>query len=383
MRRRDTGRREDGRMRDPTAAAMSTATAPPIDRLPVIARARRALLLEGRGDDAAIEPWIAASWRRCIGRGQRPGDGIGFDLVTQASLRRRTEASRALLAAARPVLADLDRAIAPTRYFSLLTDAQGVVVAVGATADASVPAVHAIARPGVDLSERSVGTTAIGAALGERHPVWLHRGEHFFDATAVYSCAGAPIVAPDGRLAGMLDLTGVMADERPELRHLAAQMALRIEAGMLHALPRRRLLRVQWPGAVAAESAGLIAVDDDTLIIGADRIARQMLGLQWRTAAVRFGPLDACFATSAGRLLDLRSDAAAETLPLWSGLVVMVSAADRGGAAVAPGRWHDAEARLIREALDAARGNVARAAQQLGISRATVYRRLAALRRRG
>jgi|APDOM4702015191_1054821.scaffolds.fasta_scaffold46393_2 transcriptional regulator of acetoin/glycerol metabolism len=361
---------------------MTPASNAQADRLRVIARARRALMHEGRGDAGGIEPWIAASWQRCIGRGQRPHDPVRFDVVTRAAQRRSAEANRALQHAARPVLADLDHAIGPTRYFSLLTDAQGTVLAVGATADLSIPAVHAIARLGVDLSEHSVGTTAISAALGEQHPVWLHRGEHFFEATALYSCAGAPIVGPDGQLCGMLDLTGVMADERPELRHLATQMALRIEAGLLLALPRQRLLRVQWPGSTATNGAGLIAVDDDGLIVGADRAARQMLALQWGGPAPRYGPLDACFATKASLLLSLRGDAPAAAVPLWSGLHALVAAVDTPTGSAPLARWRDAETRLIREAIDAAHGNVARAAQQLGISRATMYRRLAALRRR-
>ena len=188
------------------------------------------------------------------------------------------------------------------------------MVAVGATADASLPAVHAIARTGVDLSERSVGTTAIGAALGEQHSVWLHRGEHFFDSTSVYSCAGAPIVGPQGQLAGMLDLTGVMTDERPELRHLAAQMALRIEAGLLQAVPREHLLRVQWPGSATVEGAGLLAVNANGVMVGADRVARQMLALRWRGATDGYGPIDTCFATNPARLLGLRAGAAAETV---------------------------------------------------------------------
>jgi transcriptional regulator of acetoin/glycerol metabolism len=354
-----------------------------VERLQAIGQARRALLHEGSAErPGALEPWITASWRRCLGRGQRPGDGVGFEVVSRAALRRGSEANRVLLDAARKVLPDLDRAIAPTRYFSLLTDAQGVVVAVGATADASVPAVHAIARLGVDLAEHSVGTTAIGSALGELHPVWLHRGEHFFDSTAVYSCAGAPIVGPDAQLAGMLDLTGVLADERPELRHLAAQMAQRIEAAMLRALPRERLLRVLGPGAGGADGAGMVAVDRDGLIVGADRAARQMLALQWQVQARHFGALDACFATPPGRLLGLRTDAPAEAVPLWSGLKAWVAAVDDTQGNATTARWRHTETQLIREAIDAAQGNVGRAAQQLGVSRATMYRRLARLRRR-
>ncbi|HVK32443.1 MAG TPA: helix-turn-helix domain-containing protein [Burkholderiaceae bacterium] len=363
---------------------MTPAPCQPPDRLPVIAQARRALLDEARaaGTEDAIETWIASSWQRCLARGQRPHDAVGFDLVSRSALRSSADTNRALGQAARPVLADLDRAIAPTRYFSLLTDARGIVVSVGATADAAVPAVHAIARPGVDLSEHSVGTTAISAALGERHPVWLHRGEHFFEATSVYSCAGAPIFGPDGQLAGMLDVTGVLADERPALRHLTAQMAQRIEAGLLLALPRRHLLRVQWPGADTPAGAGLLAVDAEGQIVGADRAARAMLSLRWAGPGQRFGPLDACFATPVGRLLGLRGDGPALAVPLWSGLHALVASVDAPAGPGQPARWREAETRLIRDAIDAAHGNVARAAQQLGISRATMYRRLAALRRR-
>jgi transcriptional regulator of acetoin/glycerol metabolism len=363
---------------------MNLAARQPPDRLPVIAHARRALLHEARdgGPGGAIEAWIASSWQRCLARGQRPQDSIGFDLVGRSVLRSSSEANRALCQAARPVLADLDRAIAPTRYFCLLTDAQGIVVAVGATADASVPAVHAIARPGVDLSERSVGTTAISAALGECHPVWLHRGEHFFEATSVYSCAGAPVVGPDGQLAGMLDITGVLAEERPALRHLAAQMAQRIEGALLLALPHRQLLRVQWPGADTPAGAGLLAVDAEGGIVGADRTARAMLALRWGGRTEGFGPLDACFATPTGRLLGLRGDTPALAVPLWSGLQALVAAVDAKPGTPSPARWREAEARLIRDAIAAAQGNVARAAEQLGISRATLYRRLGSLRRR-
>ncbi|MEZ5705536.1 MAG: GAF domain-containing protein [Burkholderiaceae bacterium] len=69
-------------------------------------------------------------------------------------------------------------------------------------------------------SEAAVGTTAIGTTLAEQQPVWLHRGEHFFRDTAIFSCAGAPIFGPDGRCVGMLDLTGVNVVEQPALKHL-------------------------------------------------------------------------------------------------------------------------------------------------------------------
>src|SRR5690606_4398339 len=122
--------------------------------------------------------------------------------------------------AATPVIRSMARAMLHTRYFAILTDAQGIVIDVQGPLDRHDPHVAAIARIGANLSEAAVGTTAIGTTLADLQPVWLHRGEHFFHDTSVFSCAGAPIWGPDGACIGMLDLTGVNVQEQPALKHL-------------------------------------------------------------------------------------------------------------------------------------------------------------------
>ncbi|HEY1230794.1 MAG TPA: GAF domain-containing protein, partial [Ramlibacter sp.] len=222
-------------------------------RLQQIAHARRAVMDEGRcATDVLVDrwferSWIERSWRRCLAQGLRPGQHVGFEQLPAQAVRRAEEASRELLQAARPIMSRLARAIAGSRYFAVLTDAQGTVVGVDGAIDRSDRRADLITRVGVDLSERAVGTTAIGTALAERQSVWLHRGEHFFDDTSCYSCAGAPLVGPDGRTAGMLDLTGIDAAERPELKHLVAQSARSIENALTLARPHALLLRVNWP----------------------------------------------------------------------------------------------------------------------------------------
>jgi transcriptional regulator of acetoin/glycerol metabolism len=137
----------------------------------------------------------------------RPEQHVSFEADSAQLMRQAAEANRALIQAARPILSQLGRAIADTRYFAILTNHEGVVVDVDGPIDRSDRRAAVITRIGVDLSEKSVGTTAIGAALRELQPVWLHRGEHFFNDTSIYSCAGAPLFGPDGHCVGMLDLT--------------------------------------------------------------------------------------------------------------------------------------------------------------------------------
>jgi transcriptional regulator of acetoin/glycerol metabolism len=176
----------------------------------------------------------------------------------------------------------------------------------------------------------------------------------------------------------MLDLTGVEVPERPALKHLVAQSARRIENALALAQTHALLLRLQWPGHwMGEESTGLLCLDAHGQVVAANRVASAMLDLpanQPRPHA------EALFAVPLGALWDAaRGQRPPSELPLWSGLRLQVQAqlshaAREGSANRLPLR--DMESALIRKAVDDAQGNVVAAARALGISRATVYRKL-------
>jgi transcriptional regulator of acetoin/glycerol metabolism len=361
------------------------------DRLQRIEQARD-LVFQGRSEaqGSGVPPWIAQSWQRCLSMGLQPGQAVGFDAISAHHMRRVQEASRPLVQAAQPVLAELARAIADIRYFAILTNAQGIVVDVHGLVDRQDRRAEVIARVGVDLSEKAVGTTAISAALTELQPVWLHRGEHFFQDTGVYSCAGAPVFGPDGLCAGMLDLTGIETTERPALKHLVRRSARSIENSWLLSTDHALVLRLNWPGNQPGDdSDGLITLDHNGQIVGANPTARQMLSM---SPGIEGQTLHASevFASPWENLFDTASrQASAQELPLWSGLRLQTQAlrpGTRPAAAqttkttervpVAAKPLKDVQTDMIREAVQQARGNVAEAARSLGISRATVYRKL-------
>lgn len=359
----------------------------PSARLAQIARARSAVLVDGgiaAGQGGSEGAWIERSWRRCLGHGLRPQERVAFDLVPAQALQRLHEAHHVFIGAARPVLERLSRALASTKYFAVLTNQEGVVVDAHGPIERSDRRAHLITRVGVDLSERAVGTTAIGAALAELQPVWLHRGEHFFDDTACYSCAGAPIFAPDGACAGMLDLTGIDAQERPELKHLAAQAARSIENALALALPHRLLLRLNWPGrGLGGDEDGLLVLDTEGWVLGANSVARELVSaLQAPGARPHCSEI---FAQQWQPLFDqaARARPRAMEMAMGSGLRLCVLPVAPGEESAhhaqhaQPPQLRDMEIALIHEAVAKARGNVAAAAKALGISRATVYRKLA------
>jgi transcriptional regulator of acetoin/glycerol metabolism len=369
----------------------------PIARLDAIAHARQQVLHErsstGRG---LVDPCIERSWQRCLAMGHEPLQPVTFAPLGHAAMRRAHERSHGLTRAARPVLDALGKALANTRYFAILTDAQGVVVEVDGPIDRSDRRADLITRIGTDLSEACVGTTAIGAALSELQPVWLHRGEHFFGDTCSYSCAGAPLFGPRGEVVGMLDLTGIDTPERPELKHLAVQSARSIENALALRQQHRLLLRLNWPGhRMGDDSDGLIGLDTDGRVSTSNSAARAMLPA---LATAGTGPAEPPHAGELFALpVDQLFDAAGHrdgpiSLPLWSGLqlhALVTHGADTPDALAGlragipgsttqgdPRRLRDIETAWIRKAVDEARGNVALAATRLGVSRATVYRKL-------
>ena len=361
------------------------------DRLQRIEQAREMVFQGGsQGVDAGLSPWITRSWQRCIDMGLQPGQRVGFDAISVQHMRRVQEASRPLVQAAQPVLADLARTIADIRYFAILTNADGIVVDVHGPVDRQDRRAEVIARVGVDLSEKAVGTTAISAALTELQPVWLHRGEHFYQDTGVYSCAGAPVFGPDGLCAGMLDLTGIETTERPALKHLVRRSARSIENSWLLSTDHALVLRLNWPGNQPGDdSDGLITLDTNGQIMGANPTARQMLSMSPDTDGQTLHASEV-FASPWENLFDAASrQASAQELPLWSGLRLQTQAlrpgtrpaaahsaktSERAQAMTKP--LKDVQTDMIREAVQQARGNVAEAARSLGISRATVYRKL-------
>jgi transcriptional regulator of acetoin/glycerol metabolism len=355
-------------------------------RLDAIAQARRALLTGGQGMRSLVSPWVERSWQRCLDYGLVPDKRAEFDLISASQVRHTFDGNAHLVQTAKPLLENLGRAIVNTGYFVILTNQNGVVVDVNGPIDRSDRRAELITRIGTDLSEQRVGTTAISTALTEQQPVWLHRGEHFFSNTAVYSCAGAPVFGPSGTCVGMLDLTGIDTVERPELSHLVTQVAGKIGNALVLAQPHRLLLRLNWPGnALGSDADGMLCLDADGWITGANPVARQMVsGLQvtGRVHATEvFGlPLQMLFDAA-------RRNHNTLEVPLWTGLhlnAMAVEAArenlptryDTGAASNANVGLKDMETAMIHKAVEQARGNVAQAAQALGISRATVYRKL-------
>nr|WP_245262962.1 helix-turn-helix domain-containing protein [Mesorhizobium australicum] len=197
--------------------------------------------------------------------------------------------------------------------------------------------------PGSIWSEESEGTNGIGTCLAERRALTIHRDQHFYARNTLLSCTTAPIYDHEGNLAAALDVSSCRADLTEAFTNLISMAvtdaARKIEAeNFRRAFPRARVFLL--PQTISG-LGGLIAIDSDDLVVGATRSARIALGISQESLT--------------------RSLAAMDVL---SGAEGMEGSLDR------------AERAALQRALAHTSGNISAAAEALGISRATLHRKL-------
>ena len=235
---------------------------------------------------------VLRSWQRCWEAGQEADRPICFEQVSRGRIREVDERSRALVAAAREEVHQLAGAVANAKMIVMLSDASGTVVESAGDFAAISARLKLAARKGVDLSETTLGTNAVGTALIERSPVAVVAREHYFESNAVHTCAAAPLFGPDGGLIGALDVSGDHNGERPNFLDLVVASARAIENRMLYALhgvlllafsPREDLLATPWEAILTFDPSGGL--------VGGNAAARGLLGIQGAPRRLRFEDL--------------------------------------------------------------------------------------------
>ncbi len=307
------------------------------------------LIRQALDDNAGARSALAASWRRSINlHGLDPVRHRKVETITEQQLREAQQAMEPMTRAAENVLDRLFQAVGGVGCCVLLTNTDGVPVERrGAVADDQT--FHRWGLwTGAVWSEAVEGTNGIGTALAEHRPVTIHRNQHFHSRNTGLSCVTYPVHDHLGRLVGSLDVSSCRADTTESLLSListtVADAARAIEAqAFRQAFSDARI--VLAGDASDRNNSALLAVDRDDLVIGATRAARLSLLITDERIAGQLPAAD---------LLSPVHSAHHET----------------------DTDLHEAERGAVRRALARSGGNVSAAARALGISRATLHRKL-------
>ncbi|MEO6920745.1 MAG: sigma-54-dependent Fis family transcriptional regulator [Collimonas sp.] len=156
------------------------------------------------GDPGVIEK----SHQRSTAYGLEKQDKPDIAPLGPAALSVLLEQNHALYTHALPVMETLYEQIINTHNMVLLTDVNGVIMHALGDDDFLVKAERVALNPGVVWSEQSKGTNAIGTALEEQMPVTVHADAHYLSANHFLTCSAAPIFDHQGKIIGVLDVSG-------------------------------------------------------------------------------------------------------------------------------------------------------------------------------
>jgi transcriptional regulator of acetoin/glycerol metabolism len=288
---------------------------------------------------------IAASWRRCLTKhGLAPEADRPPVRLLEREFREVLGRSGHVLEEASPELDWLFGMVGKAGCCLVLTDSDGVVLDRRGMSSEDKDFRDLGLWMGALWSEASVGTNGIGTALVEGRMVTVFRDQHFLAANIGLSCASAPVRDHKGRVIGAIDISTARRDATemimPVLAQAVRDSAARIEVNLFRrAYQDARIVLV--PTASHGGSA-LLAVDRDDMVLGATRAAR--LALKLDEAMIENG-------TPASDLLNEHQEGEGRDLL-------------------------EAERAALRRALSRNNNNVSLTAQMLGISRATLHRKI-------
>jgi sigma-54 dependent transcriptional regulator, acetoin dehydrogenase operon transcriptional activator AcoR len=274
---------------------------------------------------AAPQDLIPLAHARSAAYGLRAQDVLDAMPLARADLQCTLQRNRLLADHALPVMETLYHQIAGTHSMVLLTDPEGVILHALGDDDFVARADRVALRPGGVWTEERKGTNAIGTALALGQAVQVHAGQHYLRANQFLTCSCVPILDPQGRALGALDVSG---DHRSQSKHTMAlvRMSAQMVENHLWNQVHEDAVRLHFharPEFLGTLVEGLAAFTLDGRFLSANRSGQFQLGLSHSALqAHTFGSL---FGVDLGQVLDQcrRAPGALLTLRLPGGVTVM------------------------------------------------------------
>lgn len=205
-----------------------------------------------------------------------------YDRPRASHMDDLVDQNRVLHTHAIPVMTTLFEQIVDTHSMVLLTDPKGMILHSIGDADVVERAASVALAPGVQWSEESKGTNAIGTAIAEQRPTLVHGDEHFLEANRFLTCSACPIHDPNGHLMGVLDVTG---DQRSYHGHTLALVKLSaemIENQIFRSRTQEHAFSLYFhcrPEFINTMMEAIVSFDASGTTVSANRQALSLLGI--------------------------------------------------------------------------------------------------------
>ena len=222
---------------------------------------------------------INESWLRCISEGLDPFNDPKQSVISSIELKEIKERNEAVRRIIIPELELLYSQIAGTNFMVAYSDEKGLVLDTIYDKSCLQTDVGKTVIPGSIWAEKICGTNGLGLSVELKKPTIVSGKEHFFTAHENISCFASPIINYDGKIIGIIDAS---TDSMSREQHTLALVRLAtrsIETKLFIKKFENELIISFHPRQeyLTTTSVGMLAINGDGLIVGANNNAKIML----------------------------------------------------------------------------------------------------------
>ena len=210
---------------------------------------------------------ISDSWERCKQYGVEQTNGYPTEVVTGKELEALLSESIELIDAARPLMESLYELVSSSGFVVVLLNAEGYIIEVIGEMNAAQSTWTRYYARGVKWTEDLVGTSALGLALLGHGPIQVAGEQHYCKAYEGWTCSAAPLTADNGRLMGVLSVTG----SREDVHSHTLGMVVSAAAAINNTIKVRRAQK-QLEDTARLHATIINSVSDGLLMINAQGI---------------------------------------------------------------------------------------------------------------
>ncbi|TYO95240.1 transcriptional regulator of acetoin/glycerol metabolism [Geothermobacter ehrlichii] len=222
---------------------------------------------------------ILQSWQNCTKLGISPYQKKVNRVFTGEELQKRINENQALIKVSLPVMENLYRFVAGSGFVVTLTDKEGIILVSIGDEDVAESFAKGNFVAGADWSEASAGTNAIGLSLSLGKPIQTFSYEHFCICSHHTTCSSAPIHDPQGRIIGVLDMTGTYEKVHSHTLGMvvAASYGIEMQLESQEAWDQCHIADSYKVAIMESISEGILATDGNGIVTHANNYAGKIL----------------------------------------------------------------------------------------------------------
>ncbi len=225
---------------------------------------------------------IKKSHERCKEYGVNKEQVFPSKILRGDEVNSHLERNEYLLRMASPFIDIIYDSVANSGFFILLTDNEGCILRAVGDPDIIAESERLNMVVGAYMSEKHIGTNAMGTAISENQPIQVTAAEHFISAYHRWTCSAAPIHNQTGEIIGSLNLTGESHLVHPHTLGLVVAAVRAIENQIMAEQAQERVNEAfdYIKSIVESVSAGIVAIDLNGKIKTINNWACSMLNVE-------------------------------------------------------------------------------------------------------